>query len=109
LRNTIAPLDLDGLAASTAALLAPFQEDDPRLEHSEAQIAAELAATRDFIADRPGEADTWLFHPLFFPPPPAGVDFLGAPPKPRSCPKGKRLKGGRCVKKRKKPGKLRRT
>jgi hypothetical protein len=56
-RSTIAGLDLDSLAASTAATLAPWQAMDPRRPYSPEQIAAAVTATRGFIAARPGDVD----------------------------------------------------
>ena len=60
-RSRIGGLDLGSRAASTAALLAPWQEQDPRRESSLEDIQTAVAATRDFLAVRPGDADAWLF------------------------------------------------
>jgi Ca2+-binding RTX toxin-like protein len=60
-RSLIGGLDLDSRAASTAALLAPWQEQDPRREYSLEDIETAVAATRDFLAVRPSDADAWLF------------------------------------------------
>jgi CotH kinase protein/RTX calcium-binding nonapeptide repeat (4 copies) len=60
-RSLVVGLGLDSRAASTAALLAPWQEQDPRREYSLADIRAAVAATRDFLAVRPCDAETWLF------------------------------------------------
>jgi hypothetical protein len=104
-RTTIAALNLDGLATGTASLLAPWQALDPRKEYTQAEIAAAVLATRDFIADRPSEADEWLALPVFFTdftdPEPIGATVLAEGVR-LFCPKGTRLKAGRCVKKRKK-------
>lgn len=63
-RTAIAGMSLDALAASTAALLEPWQvmedEDSTREEHSLEEIADGVAETREFIATRPAEADEWL-------------------------------------------------
>ncbi len=63
-RGAIAGLGLDGLAASTASLLKPWQQleiaESSREEHSLAGIAAGVEETRSFIASRPAEADRWL-------------------------------------------------
>lgn len=59
-RSLVSGLDLDARAASTAALLAPWQEMDPRREYSLEDISTAVGATRDFLAARPGEADAWL-------------------------------------------------
>ena len=59
-RSLVGALDLDSLAASTAALLAPWQEQDPRREYSLSEIQAAVDATREYIATRPGDADGWL-------------------------------------------------
>jgi hypothetical protein len=60
-RSLIGGLDLDSRAASTAALLAPWQEQDPRREYSLEDIQTAVGATRDFLAVRPSDADAWLF------------------------------------------------
>jgi CotH kinase protein/RTX calcium-binding nonapeptide repeat (4 copies) len=59
-RSLVYGLDLDSRAASTAALLAPWQEMDPRREHSLGEIQAAVGATRDFIAMRPCDVAAWL-------------------------------------------------
>ena len=63
-RDVVAGLDLDSKAADTAALLAPWQEQDLLREYSLEDIAAAVAATREFMAVRPSDVDAWL------PPPP---------------------------------------
>jgi CotH kinase protein/RTX calcium-binding nonapeptide repeat (4 copies) len=60
-RSLAGGLDLDSRAASTAALLAPWQEQDPRREYSLEEIQAAVGATRDFLAVRPCDAEAWLF------------------------------------------------
>jgi hypothetical protein len=60
-RSLVVGLDLDSRAASTAALLAPWQEQDPRREYSLEDIQTAVAATRDFLAVRPCDAEAWLF------------------------------------------------
>jgi hypothetical protein len=84
LRQPIASLDLDALAQSSAALLAPWQELEQlnsRHEHGIGEAETALAATRDFIADRPAELNAWL-GPEYGPPTPkpTGPDPLPAPP-----------------------------
>ena len=59
-RQTSAGLGLDALAQSLAAALGPWQAIDPRREDSPAEIAAGVEATREFIAERPGELSAWL-------------------------------------------------
>jgi hypothetical protein len=64
-------LDLDAQAAATAAMLEPWQamEAAPRQPHDSDEIAAAVAATREFIAERPAEAEAWLVaHPPPHPP-----------------------------------------
>jgi len=48
-------LDLDDLAADTAAMLRPWQRLDPRREQSLEEIDAAVATTRKFISRRPGD------------------------------------------------------
>ena len=59
-----ATLDPDALAASTAALLKPWQEleedESTRGEHSVAEIEAAVTKVRQYIAARPGELAAWL-------------------------------------------------
>lgn len=59
-REEIATLPLDALAEHLAGLLEPWQEDDPRKEQTQSEIAAKVAQARAFITARPGEADSWL-------------------------------------------------
>ncbi len=59
-RTAIGGLGLDSLAASTAALLKPWQAIDPRKEVSAGEIEFAVGETRKFIAARPGEAGEWL-------------------------------------------------
>jgi CotH kinase protein/RTX calcium-binding nonapeptide repeat (4 copies) len=67
-RSLIGGLDLDSRAASTAALLAPWQAKDPRREYSLEDIQTAVAATRDFIATRPCDVAAWLGDPHTTPP-----------------------------------------
>ena len=55
-------LDLGAQAAATEAMLRPWQalEEDPRKPYDADQIAAAVEGTRDFIAERPAEAEAWL-------------------------------------------------
>ena len=59
-RSRIAGLDLDARAASTAALLAPWQKKDPRLESPLESISDAVQATRDFLRVRQDDAARWL-------------------------------------------------
>ena len=52
--------DLDNLADSTAALLEPWQEMDPRRPYGMQAISDAVAATRAFIAGRPQQLADWL-------------------------------------------------
>jgi hypothetical protein len=56
-------LDLDALAEQTAQTLRPWQQSDPRREHSMDQIDAEVESVRRFIAQRPAGAAAWLDGP----------------------------------------------
>jgi hypothetical protein len=56
----IAELGLDARATAISALLAPWQQLDPRLEYGATEIAAAGEATRAYIAARPGELTAWL-------------------------------------------------
>ena len=62
-RDVATGLDLDSKAASTAALLAPWQGQGLG-EYSLEEIEAAVSDTRAFIAARPSDVDAWL------PPPP---------------------------------------
>ncbi|HEX8205752.1 MAG TPA: CotH kinase family protein [Solirubrobacteraceae bacterium] len=55
-RSTLGALDLAGLATDTAALLRPWQEADPRREHSLGEIEAGIEELQAFLAARPGDA-----------------------------------------------------
>lgn len=55
LPDLVSGLALDARAESIAALLAPWQALDPRREQTLAEIAAGVASTRRFIAERPGD------------------------------------------------------
>ncbi len=60
-QEAVAPLDLDALAASTASLLAPWQQLGASREvHGLGKIEERVGATREFIAQRPGELVRWL-------------------------------------------------
>ena len=61
-RQAVAGLNLDSLAAQTAAQLQPWQqqEDDSRREYSAVEIAEGVAQTRAFIAGRRGELAAYL-------------------------------------------------
>jgi len=64
--DKVGGLDLDAQAEATATMLAPWEalEVAPRKPFSSSQIAAAVTKTREFIADRPAEAEDWLFeHP----------------------------------------------
>lgn len=60
LHQVVAGPDLDSLAKSTAELLKPWQELDPRREYSLGEIKQAVAATHTFIADRRRELAAWL-------------------------------------------------
>ena len=83
--------DLDGLAGTTAALLAPWQalETPPRRPADATEIAKAVAATRTFVAGRQAEAVAFLkvneeakeesiAAPLAPPVPPAPTPEVGA-------------------------------
>lgn len=78
-RDAIGAMDLDALAAETAAMLAPWQEmedeESTREERAPDEIEAAVADTRAFLAGRSAEVDDWLGVP---PARPAQV----APPTP---------------------------
>ena len=59
-RDAIVAANLDPLAADTAAVLGPSQVTDPRREYTLGEIEAEVAETREFIAERSAEVDAWL-------------------------------------------------
>ncbi|HEY0392294.1 MAG TPA: CotH kinase family protein [Solirubrobacterales bacterium] len=63
LQKTIPGLGLDSLAAKTAALLKPWEEQEQgngRSEHDLAEIKTGVDETREFIAERPGELAAFL-------------------------------------------------
>jgi CotH kinase protein len=70
----IATLDLDSRAVAIAELLRPWQEMDPRQEHTVAETAEAVEATRAFIAARPAELAAWLAEPEGEPEPVAGPE-----------------------------------
>ena len=59
LGKVIAGLDLGSLGVSTAKLLAPWEQADPRLEHPEL-IEDAVAESLAFVADRPAELAAFL-------------------------------------------------
>ncbi len=85
--RAIAALDLGSLASQTAAVVRPWEEADPRLEHP-GLVEGAVTKTSDFIADRPGELAAWLGpekdeEPPASNPSPRGPDQVednGAPP-----------------------------
>lgn len=83
LQGEVAALDPDALAASTAALLKPWQEleeaESSRGERDVAEIEAAVAQVRQYIAERPGELATWLADHTPKPPPSPGP--VPSPPK----------------------------
>jgi hypothetical protein len=100
-RSSIADLNLDALAAGLAAELTPWQATDPRREYTQEQIADAVAATRAFIAARPGDVDAWLPDPppdgpgttdppLIGPAAAAPPAALGAVAKRKKCKHSKR-------------------
>ena len=72
--GAIGSAGLDALAASTAALLAPWQQleqgNGPRHEHDLGEIADGVAETRAFVTSRPTEAAAFLGAPCHLTPPP---------------------------------------
>jgi len=88
LQGQATALDPDALAASTAALLKPWQEleedESTRGEHSVAEIKSDVAKVRRYIDERPDELAAWLAAneppaegSLTKGPPPIGVDPIG--------------------------------
>jgi hypothetical protein len=65
--EAIGGVGLDGLAAATAELLAPWQQleqgNGARHEYDLETIAREVGNTRDFIATRAAEVEDWLGGP----------------------------------------------
>ncbi len=57
--TAISGLGLGALGAQTAALLGPWENIDPRLEHP-GSVKGAVADTLAFVADRPGELAAWL-------------------------------------------------
>ena len=104
-RNAVAGLNLDGLATSTAAMLLPWQQADPRREYSLEQIANAVSATRAFLAARPGDANAFLDPPPDDPPRPDNVEqpaiaVTGAVARSRARAKRCKRQGRRTVGKR---------
>jgi hypothetical protein len=86
-RSRIGELDLDARAASTAALLAPWQQKDPRREYSLEDIRTAVEATRGFLKVRPDDAAEWL--DLHVSQPPTGTPAVSPPTeKPAVSPTG---------------------
>ena len=75
-RDVATGLDLDSKAASTAALLAPWQGQGLG-EYSLEEIEAAVSDTRAFIAARPSDVDAWLAPPD---PPPSDPPPSDPPP-----------------------------
>lgn len=72
--KTIESLHLEALGATEAALLEPWEDADPRLEHPDL-VEEAVAKTLSFIADRPGELEEWLgTEPVETPPGETPVD-----------------------------------
>jgi hypothetical protein len=73
LQGQVTALDPDALAASTTALLKPWQEleeeESSRGERDVAEIEAAVAEVRQYIAERPGELAAWLAENAPKPPP----------------------------------------
>ena len=61
LRESLPAADLDELATSTAAMLAPWQQLDPRREQTLDEIAAGVEAVRAFVAVRPSDLESFLY------------------------------------------------
>lgn len=101
-RDTIAGLDLGGLATSTASLLAPFQTSDLEEFNSE-QIASGVSDTRDFIGSRPADATAWLGEGPRDPNPHGVEGAKSSSPAPKKRCKGKKkptAKSGKCRKRK---------
>ncbi len=78
-RDAVAAMHLDSLAAKTAAMLAPWQAkerlESTREEHGAEEIQNVVADTCEFIAARPGEVAEWLGEE----PPPGDGPSCGIP------------------------------
>lgn len=104
-RDTVAGLNLNGIAQSTASLLAPFQTSD-REEYTPEEIAAAVASTVDFIRNRPADAASWLGENPNDPEPPHGAEGATSPSpvpsKRKKCRNRKKLaaKSGKCQKRK---------
>jgi hypothetical protein len=104
LQGQVAGLDPDALAASSAALLKPWQEleedESTRGEHDVTEIEAAVSQARQYVAERPGELSDWL---ATHKPPAEGT--VGPPaPGPKGEVPGLDLRIDRIVKR---PGQLR--
>ena len=78
--SMIVGLDLDSRAQSIAAVLAPWQANDPRHGNSPGGIEAAVTATRAFLGVRPVDAEAWLAPPSSGSPPPLSPPPLSLPP-----------------------------
>jgi hypothetical protein len=103
-RDTLVGLNLDGLATSTASLVAPFQTSD-REEYDADQIAQGVADNVAFIDSRPADAATWLGEDQpSDPETPHGVEGATSQshvvPRKKKCKNGKKraAKSGKCRK-----------
>jgi spore coat protein CotH len=84
LLETAPTLGLDAAARCISARLRPWQEVEPDTMkfYGDDEIATAVAATREFIAERPAELATWLAVP----PPGAGPPDVLCPPYPADEP-----------------------
>jgi CotH kinase protein len=108
-RDLIAGLHLDDLATSTAAFLAPYEDDSSREEHSPEQIAEGVSEVVDYIHSRPADAAAWLGETPADPPADPGTSGAveGAtspnpPAKKKKCKRAKKsaAKSGKCRKRK---------
>jgi hypothetical protein len=105
MRSTVAGLNLDDLAVTTAAFLEPFQTAD-REEYTPDEIASYVRGTVEFINGRPAEVDAWLSEDPTDPGIPHGVEGTTSPSPPTPKKKCKRTKkraakSGKCRKRKK--------
>ena len=88
-RSVAAELDLVGLATSTAEVLEPWQELDPRKEFTVEQLASGLNDVRAYLLERPADVDAWLAPPHPPPPDPPTHGAVAPQTKITSRPRGR--------------------
>ena len=76
-RDKVTALDLRPEADALAAMLAPWQQTDPRKEGDMSHVASGVQGVKNFISARPGDAENWLNPP---PEEPAVPDDPATPP-----------------------------